>query len=73
MKGKKYKKRQEEAPPLTNPSRTEPPPFFKFNLTQDSIACFIGDKKSGKKRTRKTSNSVRKSKGVIPQDIIKTE
>lgn len=73
MKGKKYRKRQEEAPSETHPSRTDPPPLFKFNLTQDNMACFIDDKKSMKKRTRKASSSLRKSKPVVPPVTSKTE
>ena len=74
MKSKRQRKRNEETQPESHPNKQEQPPIkIKFNLSHDSIACFIGDKKSNKKKCTKGSASLRKIKGRQPSVENKKE
>jgi hypothetical protein len=65
MKGKRQRKRNEENQPEANPSKSEQRPLkIKFEICKDSIACFIGERKSTKRRTGKGSASLKKAKPV---------
>jgi hypothetical protein len=69
MKVKKQKKKNEEGPLENISSRQEVQPGLKikFDICQDKIACFVGEKKYSKKKAPKISSSLRKTKSSLPK------
>lgn len=63
MKTRRHRKRLEENHLESNPSKSEQRPLkIKFDICKDSIACFIGEKKSLRKKGGKGSASLKKNK-----------
>ena len=63
MKGKRQRKRQEEQLPESNPPKGDQRhPKIKFDICRDSIACFIGDKRSLQKKPARGSSGIKKVK-----------
>ena len=63
MKSRRQRKRQEEHQSSATLQKQDQVPLkIKFDISSDNIACFIGDKKSIRKRQTKGSASLKKSK-----------
>ena len=63
MKTRRQRKRLDENHTESNPNKPEQRPLkIKFDICKDSIACFIGDRKSLRKKVGKGSASLKKNK-----------
>jgi hypothetical protein len=63
MKTRRQRRRIEENHSDGHPTKPEQRPVkIKFDICKDSIACFIGEKKSLRKKVGKGSASLKKNK-----------
>lgn len=75
MKGKKMRKRVDENHGEVRVPKIEGAPSLpiKFDLREDNIACFIGEKRANRAQGAKRVPSVRKSKASLAKLQPKTE
>jgi hypothetical protein len=69
MKRQKQRKRNDESPSDSGPSRSEqePPRKIKFNISGDNLACFLGENKSTRRRTARTPLRPRSQRTSLPK------
>lgn len=69
MKGKRQKKPNDVQPCEKVNSKSDTPTLLKikFNISTDSLACFVGEKKNHKKRVQVKSFSLKKARKSVPK------